>query len=70
MKVFISTAILGITLFTTSCSSCTTCTYETRSGEELTEEFCGKSEDVVNFKGEIEDKAIQNSSTYECIDSH
>lgn len=70
MKILISITILGITLFTSSCSTCTTCTYDTKDGEEISEEYCGKSEDVTNFKGEMEEEAIKNRSTYNCIDSH
>lgn len=70
MKVFISTAIMGIVLFTTSCSTCTTCTYYTKSGEELSEEFCGNSEEVINFKGDIEEEANENRSTYHCVQNH
>lgn len=70
MKKIISTAFLGLALFMVSCDTCTTCQYQTRDGEEMTEEFCGNKSETEEFKSEIENTAIENRSKYSCQQNH
>jgi hypothetical protein len=66
----LSTVVIGLALFMASCDTCTTCTYETRDNEEITEDFCGNSKQTGEFISEIEDSANFNRSKYTCSENY
>ncbi len=70
MGKLLSTVVIGLALFMASCDTCTTCTYETKDSEEITEDFCGNSNDTEEFISEIEDSANFNRSKFACSENH
>lgn len=66
MKKLISTLFLGTTMTLVSCDTCSTCTYKTKDGIDIQEDFCGNSEETADFQKEIEDSAVQHRSKYYC----
>jgi hypothetical protein len=66
----LSTVVIGLALFMASCDTCTTCTYETRDGEEITEDECGNSKETDKFISEIQDSANVNRSKFSCSENH
>jgi len=70
MKNLFSIVAFFVSLFVVSCNTCTTCTYETKDGEELTEEVCGNADESEDFRKEIEDSAYVNRSKFDCTESN
>lgn len=70
MKTLLTVVVLAASLFVISCNTCTTCTYETKSGEEITEEVCGNSTKTKEFRKEIEDAAYINRSKFDCNEDY
>lgn len=70
MRKLLNIAVIGLALFMVSCDTCTTCTYETRNNEEITEDFCGNSNETEEFILEIEDSANFNRSKFTCSENH
>jgi NADH:ubiquinone oxidoreductase subunit F (NADH-binding) len=66
----LSTVVIGLSLFMASCDTCTTCTYETKDNEEITEDFCGNSKDTEEFISTIEDSANFNRTKFTCSENH
>lgn len=70
MKNLLSVMILAGSLFVVSCNTCTTCTYETKSGDEITEEVCGNSKETEAFRTEVQDSAYLHRSKFDCIENN